>query len=65
MPRLARDQLSKHPTKGFRVSVGTYLKDGTSTEKVFWLGHEEALAHYAALTYRTGWAQMRAAGVEH
>lgn len=65
MPRLAAGQLSKHPTKGFRVSVGTYLKDGAPTEKVFWLGHNEQAASFAAHTYRTGWAQLRAAGYEH
>src|SRR5205814_595340 len=43
MPRLANGELSHHPTKGYRVSVGTYLKDGKPTPKVFWLGHDSEI----------------------
>lgn len=56
MPRLAPGQISKHPRKGYRVSVGTYVKNGQVREKVFWLAHNEEHARYAAHTYRKAWA---------
>ena len=55
MPRLSKGQLSHVPGKGFRVSVGYYLKDGVRTPKVFWLGHDPIAAHYYADQARGTW----------
>lgn len=57
MPRLPNGELSHHPTKGYRVSVGTYLKDGKPTPKVFWLGHDPEFARFKSHFYRKAWEQ--------
>lgn len=42
MPKLAAGQLSKHPTKGYRLTSGKYVGvDGKTRPKVFWLGHDK------------------------
>ena len=62
MPRLANGQLSHVPGKGFRVSVGYYLKGGKPTPKVFWLGHDPVVAHYYADQARGNWFAITLTG---
>lgn len=65
MPRLPDDQLSK-TEKGYRVSVGYHRgADGKTRPRVFWLGHDFAVAHYAADTYRGKWHNIDLAGRRH
>lgn len=42
MPKLAAGELSKHPSKGYRLTCGTYVApDGKRRPKVFWLGSDK------------------------
>ena len=41
-------ELSKHPTKGYRLSIGYYLKDGKRMPRVWWLGQSPAEAYVMA-----------------
>src|SRR3954453_9346555 len=52
MPKLPPGDLSKHPTKGYRLTSGWYLKDGKKRPKVFWLGHDKEKAQLTAHTIR-------------
>ncbi len=58
MASLPAGQLSKHPTKGYRISCGWYMKDGRKTSKVFWLGHDKSKALLNAAKFR--WANWSA-----
>ena len=61
MANLAAGQLSKHPTKGYRISCGWYLKNGKKTPKVFWLGHDKQIALLNAAKFR--WANPLASAM--
>lgn len=52
MARTAKLGLSKHETKGFRISIG---KKADGNSRTFWLGHQRAVAEYAAEMYRRQW----------
>src|SRR5438046_9784230 len=65
MPRLANGQLSYVSGKGFRASVGYYLKDGNRTPKVCWLGHDPVNAHYFAYQARGNWQAITFSGGDH
>ena len=52
MPKLPPGQLSKHPTKGYRLTCGWYVKDGVRRPKVFWLGKDLARATVEAQKIR-------------
>lgn len=42
-----QSELSKHPTKGYRISLGYYATaDGIRSPRVFWLGHEQGEAKF-------------------
>jgi hypothetical protein len=55
MARVAKGGLSRHPTKGFRISIGHYEQDGRKLPRVFWLGHDPLTATYAADQFRGSW----------
>ena len=61
MPKLAVGELSRHPTQGYRLSCGWYLKDGRKTPKVFWLGKDKDRATIEAQKIR--WAAPIAAAM--
>jgi hypothetical protein len=45
MARTAKDGLSKHPTKGFRLTIG---KKVNGRPRLFWLGQNRSTAEYHA-----------------
>lgn len=53
MARTAKQGLSKHEKKGYRISVGRKPDGGYRT---FWLGHDRIVAEYGAEMYRRNWA---------
>jgi hypothetical protein len=59
MARPAKEGLSKHATKGFRISIG---KKPDGTYKTFWLGRERLLAEYHANTLRGQFQNMQVHG---
>ena len=59
MARQAPDGLSRHPTKGFRITSGKTL-DGRP--RLFWLGHDRVKAEYHAHCIRGCMAHMRSGG---
>jgi hypothetical protein len=61
MPRHPKGERSK-TEKGYRVSVGYYLKDAKKTAKVFRLGHHQDHANFLARTYRKSWGTLQAEG---
>src|SRR5437867_1466187 len=61
MARTAKQGLSKHATKGFRISIG---KKPDGTYKTFWLGRERLLAEYHANTLRGQFQNMQMQGRE-
>jgi hypothetical protein len=61
MGRVAKTGLSKHDTKGYRLSVGKKPDGGYRT---FWLGHDRAVAEYHANMLRERFIFMRAQGRE-
>jgi len=63
MPKLPEGQLSKHPTKGYRMTCGTYVgSDGKRRPKVFWLGHDKEKALTVARQIR--WSAPIAAAMK-
>jgi hypothetical protein len=44
MARVAKAGLSRHRTKGFRISIGYFEREGRKLPKVFWLGHDAYVA---------------------
>ena len=56
MARRSKGELSQHPTKGYRVCVGTREgEDGKLRPAVFWLGHDLETARLKASMYRRTW----------
>jgi integrase len=62
MAKLIHGQLSKHPSKGYRLTSGWYMKDSKKRPKVFWLGQDENKAHLTANTVRWYQPVVTAAG---
>jgi hypothetical protein len=56
MGRVAKQGLSHHEAKGFRISIGRKADGGYRT---FWLGHDRAAAEHSAFMYRERFALMR------
>jgi hypothetical protein len=54
--RTAKDGLSKHATKGFRISIGRKPDGGYRT---FWLGQNRIVAEESARLYREHFAMMQ------
>src|SRR3954471_13659562 len=66
MARLPKGQLSHHPTKGFRVCVGTHRpQDGNVRPRTFWLGHDPVTAQYAADQFRGAWNRIQLCDRQH
>ncbi|HEX2973570.1 MAG TPA: hypothetical protein VHP11_14645, partial [Tepidisphaeraceae bacterium] len=61
MGRIAKQGLSKHPTKGFRLSIGKKPDGGYRS---FWLGQNRALAEYHADVLKGQFSQMKTEGRE-
>lgn len=61
MARTAAGGLSKHPTKGFRVTVG---KTNDGRYRTFWLGHNRAIAEHHADLLKAGWQRVKDEGGE-
>ncbi len=61
MARTATQGLSKHATKGFRISIGKKTDGGYRT---FWLGQDRVVAEYYADTLRGQFSHMKAQGRE-
>lgn len=59
MGRTAQQGLSKHATKGYRISIG---KKPDGDYRTFWLGHNRAIADYYADTLRGQFESMRLQG---
>lgn len=55
----AKQGLSKHETKGYRISIGKKPDGGART---FWLGHDREVANHAATMYRRNWEGIVARG---
>lgn len=61
MGRIAKQGLSKHPSKGYRISIG---KKPDGSYRSFWLGQNRALAEYHADVLRGQFSQMKTEGRE-
>ncbi len=58
MPRQAKDGLSRHPTKGYRLQLG---KTSAGKYRTFWLGQNRAVADYHAHNLKGQFEHMRRA----
>jgi integrase len=65
MPRLPDGQISKHPTHGYRLTLGKYLREGKPTPRLFWLGHDLERAQYLVFTWKKAYMQLRGSGQEY
>ena len=59
MPRLRDGQISKHPTHGYRLTLGKYLKNGKATSRLFWLGHNLERAQFLVFTWKRAYDELR------
>jgi integrase len=59
MPKMTPGELPYHKIKGYRITCGTYVKDGKRRPKVFWLGKNRDKAILEAARIR--WAAPIAA----
>jgi integrase len=62
MGRTAKQGLSFHKRKGYRISIGKKPGGGYRT---FWLGHDRIVAEYAAEMYRRNWLGIEIRGDSH
>jgi hypothetical protein len=58
MARTAKDGLSRHPEKGFRITIG---KKADGKPRLFWLGQHRATAEYHADALKGQFSHMKAA----
>lgn len=61
MARTAKDGLSRHPTHGFRLTIG---KKADGKPRLFWLGKDRAIAEYHADTLKGQHDSMKFHGRE-
>jgi hypothetical protein len=64
MAKLPDGQISKHPTKGYRLTLGKYLKSGKPTPRLFWLGHNLGKAQFRVAELQRAYQELRGEGQE-